>query len=203
MVPIPESDLGQGGWSKVEWENYELWEKIEVRLRRKKRLWIFATVVTFFALSAVPMAMDRWPKWMTRSIARALGQEVNRVKREACIAHAPYRIRLTDESNLNYVVEKVTACDRSSGELIRTGVLATGDWVKHYVWLSVSKSNTLGIPGLVSQFCYDPLTGSDLYKIGEPLAGFAISPVSDLTEKRLDRTTVLLVSGPFSEISFD
>ena len=34
MVPIYESDVAEERWSKSEWNHYELWEKVEQRVRR-------------------------------------------------------------------------------------------------------------------------------------------------------------------------
>jgi len=203
MVPLHESDLAQDGWSKVEWENYELWEKVEVRLRRKKHLWVFVTLILFFALSSVPIVIDRWPKWTTRTIVRHLAQELNWVKREAGVHHAAYRLKLLSEGKFDFVVERLVNCDAAHGEEVKTGLLTNGRNADHYSWITSIRGVELGIPGLVSEFCYDPLDGNSALRKGDVLAGFAVTPVRDLTEKRIDRITVLLLSGTNAEISFD
>ena len=50
MVPIHDTDVAEERWSQAEWENYELWEKVELKLKRKKQLWILATFLVFLAL---------------------------------------------------------------------------------------------------------------------------------------------------------
>lgn len=50
MVPIYDSDVAEERWSKAEWRNYELWEKLEQRQIRKKRLWIMATILVFLMI---------------------------------------------------------------------------------------------------------------------------------------------------------
>src|SRR6185437_11560801 len=97
MVPIHDSDVGEQRWSKSEWENYELWEKVELRLKRQKRLWVFATIVIFLGLSAVPIVIERWPKWSSRSMAVTLAREINRMKRDSSIGRSAFRLRFVDE----------------------------------------------------------------------------------------------------------
>lgn len=203
MVPLHDSDLANERWSQAEWENYELWEKVELRLQRKKRIWIAATVFVFILLSAVPITVDRWPKWTTRIVARHLAQEMNRIKREASIDRAAYRLKFNEDEKLAYTVEKVPNCNSSQGEVVRSGAFLDDSTKNKYVWLSTSKGSELGIPGLVGEFCYDYLLGSDAVFKGDSITGIGIIPANDLTLKRLDRLTLLIFSGPSAEISFD
>lgn len=203
MVPIHDTDVASERWSKAEWENYELWEKVELRLKRQKRIWIFATLVLFLVLSSVPIVMDRWPKWATRLAARNLAQELNRLKREAIKERAAYRIRFIEEGKLNYAVERLADCSAVQGELKRTDSLVSPSVSVLYASIFPLQAKELGIPGVVNEFCYDYLTGSGAIAKGESVVGFGIIPAKDLTEKRLDRLTVLLLSGPSAEMSFD
>ena len=203
MVPIHDTDLEQERWSKSAWENYELWEKVEGRLKRQRALWILATTIVVLVLSAVPIAVDRWPKWMTRSAARVLAQEVNRVKREATIDKTAYRIRFVSEGDLFYSVEKVLNCSAQSGELIRSGSLKTRARNEKFSWISSEKGREIGIPGLVNEFCYDYLAGSGSALRGDPVVGFGIIPVNDLAGNRMDRLSILLLTGTSAEASFD
>ncbi len=203
MAPIHDTDVAQERWSKAEWENYELWEKVELRLKRQKRLWIFATLVVFLILSAVPIVMDRWPKWMSRAAARHLAQEINQIKREASINRAAYRIKFVSEGDLKYVVEKISNCSVEKGDLIRASSIYPFSIQDSFTWISNVRGNNMHIPGLVNEFCYDYLTGSDPALRGESVVGFGIIPATDLTENRSDRLSILLLTGPSAEVSFD
>jgi hypothetical protein len=95
-----------------------------------------------------------------------------------------------------------------SSEVVRSGSIQIGilgalsriaSLKDEFVVLSSDQGVGLGVPGLLREICYDPTQGSVL----EENNGFGVISVKDLTEKRLDRLTILLVSGPSAEISFD
>ncbi|MBI2711957.1 MAG: hypothetical protein HYX41_03690 [Bdellovibrio sp.] len=207
MVPIHDTDVAEERWSKGEWSNYELWEKVEIRLRRNRRVWIAATVILFLALSAVPIVMDRWPKWASRSLARQLALEINRVKKEAAVSRSPFKFVITDLERLEFAVGPVISCANSlplvGPAQVRTGVLSGGKWGGSFFLLNHDQGGKLGIPGLVTEYCYDPFQGSSAESKEVDTVGFGIISVKDLTENRLDRLTVLLLSGPSADISFD
>jgi hypothetical protein len=203
MVPIHDTDVAAERWVQSEWQNYELWEKVEHRFKRKRRLWILATVIVFLGLSAIPIVMERWPKWMTRSISRNLVQEINRMKLEAGVNRAAYRFRFTTEGTLDFVVERLPQCSATQAEVVRSGSFAKLSSNEAYSWISPLRGAELGIPGLVKEFCYDYLTGSAAATQGDKVIGFGIVSANDLAEKRLDRLTVLLLSGPSAESAFD
>ncbi len=203
MAPIHDTDVGQERWSKAEWENYELWEKVELRLKRHRRFWTVGGACLFLILSAVPIVMERWPKWMTRSVSRVLAQELNRIKREASVDRAAYRIQFVAEGGLRYKVERLAHCMADQGDFVRTQSLVPYFGQADLSWISPAKGLELGIPGLVSEFCYDHLTGSYSDQNGENIVGFGIIPVTDLSEGKLERLSILLLSGPSAELSFD
>ncbi|MFL5815432.1 MAG: hypothetical protein ACJ763_17790 [Bdellovibrionia bacterium] len=205
MVPIYESDVAEERWSKTEWNHYELWEKVEQRIRRYNRLWIAATVFVFLLLSSVPIVMDQYPHWTALAATRRLGQEVDHMKREAAMAHVPYRIRFlkSDVSGVSYQVEKVDQCSSPQGTIVRTGALVSASQVTQYMLLSRQMGESLSIPGLLEEYCYDPLRGSDPAARGENVSGFAVMPVKDLADHRADRIAVLLLTGPSAELSFE
>jgi hypothetical protein len=203
MAPIHDTDLADQRWSQAEWENYELWEKQELRIKRKKRLWILTTTFVFLVLSAVPIIIDQWPKWMTRSISRHIAQEINRLKRDAIINRTSYRLRFTEEVGLGYKVERLDSCMASSGETIKSDYFVKESIREKYLWISPEQAEKLSIPGLVGEVCYDFLLGSEAVLKKDVVIGIGIIPAKDLTEKRVDRVSVLLLSGPSAEISFD
>ncbi len=205
MVPIHDSDLAEERWTKASWSNFELWEKVEIREKRKRQIWIFATFFLFFILSAIPVAVDQWPKWTTQHLVGKLAREINQMKRDASIARTAYRLRFVEDGKLKYEIEKLKSCSDTRGDLVRS-VSLDSEYLtdKSYTLILPHRASSLEIPGLISQVCFDPLSGSSV--IGHPdknMAGFGIISVNDLTEKRLDRMSILLISGLSAEINFE
>lgn len=205
MVPIYDSDVAEERWSRSEWNHYELWEKVEQRIRRHNRMWIAATILVFLGLSSVPIVMEQKPKWVTLASMRRLGQEINQMKREAGLNRTAYRIRFAGSGSLDYRVEQTARCDDpgSAAKTVRTGSLVSGTHAADYVLLSKKAGEEISVPGLLEEFCYDPLTGSAPFSRGESITGFGVVPAKDLTANRLDRLSVLLMSGPSAEVSFE
>lgn len=198
MVPIHDTDIAEERWSQGEWQHYELWEKVEVRLRRRKWIWILSAAMVFVLLSAVPILMERWPKWVGLAAVRRLAQEVNRIKRDAGVEHAAFRIRFDGDGSLRYSVEKAFGCQDPGVSVVRTGSLVAESRLSDYRLMR-------GGSGLVDSFCYDYLAGSEAVLRGESVVGFGVMPAKDLTapEGRVDRASVILLSGPSAEISFE
>jgi hypothetical protein len=205
MVPIYESDVADERWSKSEWNHYELWEKVEQRIRRHNRLWIVATALVFLGLSSVPIIMDRSPKWTTLAGLRNLGQEVNDLKREAGLRNKAYRIRFSGEGSLSYVVERTEHCTDapSRATVEKRGSLVPEGKLAKYVLLTRARGESLKVPGLLEEFCYDPLNGSAPFVAGESVSGFGVIPAADLASGRMDRMSVLVVSGASGEVAFE
>ncbi len=204
MVPIHDTDVAAERWAQEEWENYELWEKVEVRLRRQKRLWVLATSVIFVILSALPIVVDRWPKWSTRVVLRHVIRQMSQMKREAGVQRAALRMRFLDPIRLTYQVEKIPNCQfHGVGEVVASGNFALLSRSEQYLFVDPKTGESLGIPGLQGEFCYDHLAGFAAASEGKEVVGFAVIPALDLAEKRLDRMSVLLLSGPSAEVSMD
>jgi hypothetical protein len=202
MAPIYDSDLAEERYSKEEWNRYELWERIELRLRRRRRLWILAASIAFVGVSSIPIVLDRLPKWRSLAATRRLAEELNSVKRDAIQAQAAYRLRFLGGGRTRFVVERLASCSADSGVEVRTGDLL-GDGDRDYAVLSPRAGEALGTAGFSEAFCYDYLSGSGVIIAGGELSGFGVIPVNDLTTGRYDRLSVLLVSGPSAEISFE
>lgn len=200
MVPIYDTDVAEERWSQSEWEHYELWEKVELRIRRQKRFWILAACIIFISLFAIPVVGDRRPKWESLSIVRQLAKELSVIKREAAIEHSAYRIRFIDDQTLSYVIERSSSCSLS-GSAVRSGKLVSEAGI--FVLLNKEKGDEAGIPGLIKEFCYDSLSGSEPTSFGHSVTGFGVIPVKDLTNKRFDRLSLLLLSGASAELSFE
>jgi hypothetical protein len=214
MVPIYDSDIAEERWSEAEWSHYELWERVEQRIRKHNRIWIAVTLFVFLLLSSIPIMIEQRPKWRTLSAVRRLGQEINQIKREAALSREAYRIRFEGSGSLSYVVETAPHCSGpgsgvggASGDSpvfrpLRSGSLLKSD-AASYALLSREQGNQLNVPGLLESFCYDPLTGSSTSSGGEGVAGFAVVPVNDLAAGRIDRLSVILLSGPSVDLSFE
>ncbi len=198
MVPIHDTDLAEERWKEKEWHQYELWEDVEQRLRKIKRIWIFATLVLFILLSSIPIIIDRSPKWGAYSSIRELSQQINTMKREAAAQHSTFRLKFINFETLTYQIEKVLDCSKKSGVVVFLGSLSNGN--HRYLLLNEEQGLKLGIPGLTTGFCYDPQLGSES---GDTFVGFGVIPVKDLAKTRTDRISILILNGPSAEISFD
>jgi hypothetical protein len=198
-MPILESDLSPerspdpsgNRWSKAEWSHFELWEKVEQRLRRRRLLWVAAAVVAFLLLSAVPAVLELLPRWRAQGAAHLLAREIGWMKRQASVEGRAYRIGVDDDGGFR--VESAPSCQAGDG-----------DWAA--ARSPPERGGELGAPGLVRGVCYDPRSGAASSSgplAAESLFAFAIAPVRDLAEGRLDRASVLVVRGPSAEISMD
>lgn len=205
MVPIHDTDIAEERWSQAEWQHYELWEKVEAKIKRRKWLWITGAGFVFLALSSVPIITDRLPWWNSLSASRKLANEIGALKRDATLHRAAYRIRFDADGSLRYAIEKGASCGDSGATVVRKGALLKKSRLDEYALISPKASETLGISGLGTSFCYDYLAGSEAVLTGQKLSGFAIAPVKDLASEpaRKDRVSVLLLAGPSAEISFE
>jgi hypothetical protein len=210
MVPIHDTDVAEERWSKAEWEGYELWEKIEARLKKRRRLWIFSTAVVILVLSAIPLIYQKWEKWMTRSLARQLAVKLNQMKSDAGIQHVPFRLKLIEgKDSLDYVIEKLKTCSDPKGEVTENGTLAWAQIQSRYTWLTPEKGKLLEVPGLSSEVCYDPLLGiqtaavSDVKMTDQKVIGFGILPVKDLSNHEIDNLSIVLLTPPEGEVTFE
>jgi hypothetical protein len=207
VVPIHPTDLAENRWKSAEWEHYELWEKLEKRAQRKRRIWIAATVVVFLAISAIPVVKDRWLKWSALKVARLLSQQMNEMKRDAMVARTPHRLILVD--HLGVRIEPVTQCEGHSPSSANSAALPAGSvrqvdfGFPELKWLEPADGERWGVPGLVREYCFDPLKGGGAAAKGLPVIGLGVAPKADLTEDRSDRMAVIFVSGPSAEVAYE
>lgn len=201
MAPVYDTDIAEKRWEDSRWDQYELWERVEQKLRRKKQAWVAGTAVLFLVLSSIPIVLERWPKWVGLTAARRLAQEINRVKRDAIVDRAAYRVRFLEPGSTRFVVERLKSCSDAQGETLREGALLPGG--SDYTWVGEEEGARLGLPGLVHAFCFDYLAGSDLTLKGRAAAGFAVASVKDLAESKTERMAILLATGASAEISFE
>lgn len=209
MVPIHESDVAENRWKDADWRQFELWERIEFRLKRKKNWTIVAVCLIFITLLSVPIYRDRLPKWTALAAMRALAVQVNQMKVDAATLGAPLRLRIEDStSGPLYVIEKVTSCTSgvSATEEASAVELKRGEFFKsptvgaEYRVLGGSNSAALGLERVTQSICYDP---SPSEAVDTEMHALGILTVKDLAALRLDRIAFLNFSGLFTEIAFD
>ncbi|MBC7387115.1 MAG: hypothetical protein H7301_13260 [Cryobacterium sp.] len=205
MVPIHESDVAENRWNESEWRQFELWERIELRLKRKKNWTIFGVVVVFIAILSLPIFQDRMPKWRALKAMRILAVKANQMKVDAASLGVPLRLRIENSNEgPNFVVEKVMNCTTegtaSAKEWGRGPVFIHPSSAINYVALTEESAKELGLTRVSQSLCYDPsspLVGN------EETRALGVLTVNDLAEKRLDRISFLNFSGLFAEIDFD
>ena len=201
MVPIYDTDIAEERWSKSEWDHYELWEKLEQRIKLRQRLWILGAVVLFFVLFSIPILSEQKPKRASLKAVNKLAFQISALKVAAAVQHKAFRLRFMGDGTLRYQIEELPNCSarETSASVVRTGSLDS-DFLS---LLTREQAVALGLPDLAQEFCYDPLVGnSSTTATGNPIA-FAIIPSKDLLESRLDRLSVLQLTGSSAEISFD
>lgn len=203
MAPIYDTDIAQDRWNQEEWKDFELWERAELRFRRTRMFWILGTAILCLILSSVPVFMSRAPKWATLRLAAAAAGEINRIKREATVDHAAFRIRFFSDERIRFEVEKAPTCDSSSFHKVREGSLLDEARAGEYALISAATATKLGIPSIVESFCYEIVTGSMHAYRGNETVGFGWIPVKDLSEDRSDRVSILLMQGTSAELFFD
>lgn len=204
MVPIHESDVAENRWKDSEWSAYELWEKIEVKLKKRKKWIIFFTVLLFLVLSSIPLIQDRQPKWEGLSVMRKLAIGINQAKVDASRLDYPLKLELIqNEEGIFFRVFKMTDCKSASGDEIRHRRILDPEESKKFHILTDEMSHELLIPGVVRDLCYHPIQGNEALSESLPTQAFGIIPVKDLTEKRTDRASFVYLTGNSAEISFD
>ena len=189
-MPIHETDLEENRFRSDEWKYYELWEKVEVRLRRRKALWMFLVVVIFLAISSVPVFLDQAPRWRGKAALRELADQINQIKVEVIAEQKP--IRLSFEGN-HYKVELVPSCESMEiGTVLREGELLTPMTSQELVRLSREEGAQLGIGVLADQFCYHPTQGFMGFQAGA--FAFGIIPKSDWSDREDRRVALLMLN---------
>ena len=201
MAPIHDSDIAERRWKEAEWRHYELWEKVEKRLRRIRRRWVILTFIIFLLLSSIPILMDRWPKWRSLSAARQVSQEIVTLMRQAAVEQVSYQIKFVNDLTLAYEVQQLSHCQSTEpGKVVRSGQFL--DEIEGLTLLGPEHAE-LGVPGLARTFCYDAMRGTDLTHGVNGAIVLGLIPFKDLGEKRVDRVSLILIEGPSAKITFE
>ncbi len=208
MVPIHESDVAENRWKDADWRQFELWEQIEVRLKRKRTWTILAVVFVFFGILSIPIIRDRFPKWTALRAMRELAVRANEMKLDAASFGKVLRMRIEDsETGPLYVIEHVSNClggddanQIKARETERGSVFKNPELGRDYRVIGAESAVSFGLERVTQTFCYDP-TSAETAIPGTRALG--ILTVNDLAESRLDRIAFLNFSGLFAEIDFD
>lgn len=208
MVPIHESDVAENRWKDADWREFELWERIESRLKRKKSWTIAVVCLVFITILAVPIYRDRLPKWTALSVMRSLAVQANQMKVDAATLGTAQQLRIEDsERGPLFIIESVSSCFLNASALgaapkeLKRGFLFSDPVLgARYRVLGSKNSAALGLERVTQTICYDPVHAASLNLQTQALG---ILTVKDLTESRLDRIVFLNFSGLFAEIAFD
>lgn len=217
MVPFHESDVAENRWKEDEWRQFELWERIEIRLRRKRTWTIAGVIVLFLGILSIPIIQDRAPKWRALGAMRALAVRVNQMKVDASSLGVPLRLRLeVSDHGPNYVIERVKNCKEpptsvgsaENQEWSRGPIFSSEAIGRGYTLLSTEEGKRHGLERVVDSFCYEPalLANGDEESPQTPsrvYQAMGILTAKDLTDGRLDRVAFLNFSGLSAEIDFD
>lgn len=213
MVPIHDTDVAEKRWSDAEWRQFELWEKTEIRLIRRRRRWIALTGVLFLILASFPTVMERWPKWAGLHAVRKIADEVNRLRRDAILDSKAYRLVLDSEPGLRYRVEKADSCaaDTPAWSLVRQGAFMTSTLGKTLARqlrvLDSEAGRSIGVDRLVTRVCLDAaglISESSSSGPGEVGSrGIAVMRQTDLEDSRMDRVSVVVLTGSSSDVDFE
>lgn len=205
MVPVHESDVAENRWKESEWRQFELWERIELRLRRKKTWTILAVVVVFIAILSISVFQDRMPKWRALKATRMLAVRANQMKVDAASLGVPLRLRIENSvTGPLFVIERVASCQESAAgipqEWGRGPVFRRTEVGELYTVLSPEIAREVGLERVSQSLCYDPTPPE---AVSELVQAVGILSVKDLAERRLDRASFLNFSGLFADIDFD
>lgn len=202
MVPIHESDVAENRWKDDEWRQFELWERIEFRLRRKRTWIILAVGLVFVGILAAPVIEDRLPKWRATEAMRELAVRANQMKVDAASLGVSLRLRIENAGEgPQYVIERVDGCESPQSARVWGGgsLFENPERGTPFVVFEPREAIALGLERVTTSICYDPLgTGAK-----PEVQSLGILTAKDLTESRLDRVAFLNFSGLFAEIDFD
>jgi hypothetical protein len=219
MAPIHDTDVAEKRWSDEEWRQFELWEKIEIRLRQRRRIWVGLACLLFLILAAVPTVMERWPKWLGRRLSRQLAQELNQLRSQAILEGRAFRIQFLNDNGLAVRVERGERCgdESSSWSLVKELTIRSpeaGTLVQRFRFISASEGAALGIPQIHSEVCVD---GVDRVPHGIDSMGgtlpssqqmtgpslLAIATSDDISQSREDRISVVVLTGSSLAVEFE
>jgi hypothetical protein len=202
MVPIYETDLSRERTRPSEWDDYEFWEKVEAREKKKQRLYVLLTLMVSLVLLSLPIWKESLPRWHALRAANEVSQLLAQMRLRATVERAPFVLKFDPAGALRYRITKVDACGaaRTPGEYPSSLKMPATSDVRR---LTTLEGDHLGVPGLIGEVCYDPTRGFVFDEGTQSVAGFAVGSANDLATGRVDRVSVVLLHSGSAEISFN
>ncbi|MBN22306.1 MAG: hypothetical protein CL678_13575 [Bdellovibrionaceae bacterium] len=198
MAPIHDTDVATERWEQDSWRNLELWEKVQARFQRNRvRLFILFGVLGLL-LMTVPSIVTQTPKWDTYQVINQVAMKIIQIKSDAVLSYKAIRMEITDIKTGAYEIKSSDSCQSQNFVNKEEGTFSFPS-ENYLTFISPELGASIGIPHLTLSFCYDPKLGADYMNT----TGFAVIPVKDLSTSRLDRISVLSLSGESAEISYD
>lgn len=200
-----DEELSKARWREAEWREFELWEKIEARLAKRKRLGVIAASILFLILLSIPVYREQVPRWSALRVARQFADEITELKRDAVIRRKPMLLRVEmEEKRLRLDFFETERCGLTAPAADQTPRSV------HYLkrrrarvdvsLLSPNDASRLGIPQGANSFCYDPAVA-----FSQTLS-FIFIPQSDIAEVEnasLDRAVILIAEGPEATLTYE
>lgn len=188
MVPIHDTDVAEERWSQSSWRNFELWEKLEVRLRRQRGWMVVLAVVLFLIASAIPVIQDQWSAWRSTHQARHLAEWVLTLRTQASLRRQALRVwQQTDGLHAEFR----SGCDSGASVFeTRAPWSPNASGIQLFTW-----------PESASEWCLNPVgfaPGADV-----PSVGFSIGPSEDVEAGRVDRLAWVWIEKETVRISSD
>lgn len=115
MVPIYDTDIAESRWQQAEWRQFELWEKIEQRARRRLRLICLGAMGVFLLISSVPVLQSGFPKWVSLHELRKIGQLWSASKTKAIQEKSAYTWVFVNQS-AEYTAQQGAKPEKANGE---------------------------------------------------------------------------------------
>ena len=204
MVPIYETDLNRERHRPSEWDNYELWEKVEAREKKKQRLWVLFTLLVSVFLLSIPLWKESQPRWHALKVANQMAQLLSQMRLRATIERVPYILKFDPSGELNFSIIESNNClgfseAKATFEYSNSLRQPPNLEIRR---LTALEGDRLGVPGLISEVCYDPTRGFILENDQLKVAGLAVGSANDLALGRSDRLAVVLIRSGSAEISF-
>jgi hypothetical protein len=180
-----------------EWRNFELYEKIRVRDRRKRFWTITLTALVFLGLCSVPVIQNRLPKWQSLDAALELSLVLEHMKTRSIQEKRPVVLKFLEAGK--YKMEWVSDCNAKESPSLEQ----EASWSDRSGTLKVLNAAELAQYSIslgTDEICFDPVYGLNGVKSRLVVV---IAPVKDLSEGRLDRASYVEFEGESAKISIN
>ena len=203
MAPLHDTDLAENRWTQAEWNDFELWEKLEARQKKIRKQWIVLTAVLFCLLSSVPIVMDQWARWSAINSARQLGQLIDQVKVTSISEKSAYQVRVEQVAPPTVLVEKITQCGPGGSVMSSERQVLQTRWPWYSTRLLTPQDHrALNLTYSSEVFCFDRLTGHSQATSAFVFVAEKDLSATGLTDDLKDRLGVLILEGAEAQVQF-